>query len=104
MAKHDPRFRQLLAARYAREPPISDLALLAMAVCGSVVFGSLICVVLSLHIMTLRQMGVMTGLLEFSRLVVLRGSPVVLRRVLVVFRCLAVMISAFFRHGVSSFS
>jgi hypothetical protein len=49
--------------------------------------------------MAVREMSVMAGLFMVSRFVVLGRQQMVLGSFLVVFRCLAMMIGAFVRHG-----
>jgi hypothetical protein len=72
-----------------------------MPVFFGVVLGGFFCVVLRFQMMPMRHMSVMTGLLVFARFLVIRGSPMVLRGMLQVLCCLAMMFSAFFRHGIS---
>jgi hypothetical protein len=67
-----------------------------------VVLSSFVRVVFRLHVMAVRQMSVMPSLLVVTRLVVLGGSHMVLRSLLMVLCCLAMVFSGFFRHGLSS--
>ena len=66
---------------------------------GCVVLGGFLGVMLRLQMMTVRHVGVMAGLLVIARFVLFRGSAMVLRRMLVMFRGLTVMFGAFLRHG-----
>ena len=69
---------------------------------GGVVLRSFVRVVFRLHVMAVRQVSVMPGLLVVARIVVLGGSHMVPRSMLMVLCCLAMMFNGFFRHGVSS--
>jgi hypothetical protein len=69
---------------------------------GGVVLSSFVRVVFCLHMMAVRQVSVMPGFLVVARIVVLGGSYMVLRSLLMVLCCLAMMFSGFFRHGLSS--
>jgi hypothetical protein len=68
-----------------------------------VVFRGFFGVMLGLHMMPMRQVGVMAGPLVFARFVMLGSVGVVLGGLLVMMRGLAVMVCGFFRHGVLSF-
>ncbi len=63
---------------------------------GGVMFG--------LHVVTMGQVGVMSGLFVIARFVVLGGGGVMLGSMLVVLRGVAMMIGVFLRHGKSSLS
>jgi hypothetical protein len=64
-----------------------------------VVLGCFLRVVLGLHMMAMSQMCLMPGLLVVARLVVLGGSQMILGSMLMMFCCLTMMFSGFFRHG-----
>ena len=68
-----------------------------------VMFRGFFRMVFRLYMMAVRQMCVVAGLFMFTRFVVLRGSYVVGRSLLMMFRCLTMMIGAFFRHGILTF-
>jgi hypothetical protein len=68
----------------------------------SVVLRSFFRVVFGLHVMAVSQVSVVPGPLVVARVMVLGGSDMVLRSLLMVLCCLAMMVSGFFRHGSSS--
>jgi len=65
-----------------------------------VVLSGFIRVMLRLDMMAVREMSVMTRPLMFAGFVVFRCGKVVLRSLLVVFCCEAMVFCAFLRHGV----
>jgi hypothetical protein len=69
---------------------------------GSVMLGSFLRVVLRLHMMAMSQMCVVPGLFVVARFMVLRGNRMMLGSILMMFCCLTMMFSGFFRHGLSS--
>jgi hypothetical protein len=71
--------------------------------CGRVSLGRFSSVVLRLHMMSMRQVGVMTRLLVIGRFVMLGGGKMVLRGFLMVLGCQTMMFRALFRHGYSRF-
>jgi hypothetical protein len=68
-----------------------------------VVLGGFFGVVFRLHVMTVREMGVVAGLFVVARFVMLGRGQMLLRRMLMMFRRLTMMFSALFRHGFSRF-
>jgi hypothetical protein len=70
---------------------------------GRVSLGRFFSMVLRLHMMSMRQVGVMARLLVIGRFVMLGGGQVVLRSFLMVLRCQTMMFRALFRHGYSRF-
>jgi len=70
-----------------------------VSVFGGVVFGGLFGVVFGLHMMAVRQVGMVAGLFVIAGLVVLRRRTMVLGGVLMMLRCIAVMFSCCVRHG-----
>lgn len=58
-------------------------------------------VMLSLHMMTMRQMGMVAGLLVIAVFMMLSGGVVVLGSLFMVLGCVAMMIGVFLRHGKS---
>ena len=74
-----------------------------MSVILGVCFGGLSGVVVRMMIVPGRQMRVMAGLEMRPRLVVLGGLPVMSRRKFVMFGCLVVVLSRYFRHTFHQF-
>ena len=70
-----------------------------MPVLGTVMLGGLVMVMLGLHMMAVRYMGVMAGLLVIAGFVVLGGQPVVLGSVFMMLGCFSMMLSGVIRHG-----
>jgi hypothetical protein len=70
---------------------------------GDVMLGGLFGVVFSMHVMTVRQVSVVTGSFVIARLVMLGGGQMELGRLLMMFGCLTMMFRALFRHGFSRF-
>jgi hypothetical protein len=67
-----------------------------------VVLAGFFGVMRGMDVMPVRDVGVMPSLLVISRFMLLGGGFVVLRRVFVMLRSLAVMIYGFLGHGISS--
>jgi hypothetical protein len=70
-----------------------------MSVCGGVVLGGFFGVMHGLQMVAVRHMGMMAGPLVIAGFVVFRGGPVMPRGLFVVLCSLAMVFSAFFRHG-----
>ena len=71
----------------------------SISVRRGMVFRGFFGVMFRLHVMAVRQVRMMAGLLVVARVVVVGGGAVMLRRVFVMLRCVAMVFSAFFRHG-----
>lgn len=66
----------------------------------NVVFGCVFRVLGGMKMVSVRQVGVVCGLLMVAGLVVSGGFFVVARSVFVVFRCMCVVMGCFVRHGI----
>ena len=62
-------------------------------------FRGFLGVMLGVQMMAIRYMRVMAGLFVIPRIVMVRRRAMVLRGVIVMFRCLAMMICALFGHS-----
>lgn len=65
--------------------------------------GGFLGVLLCLHVMAVSQVSVTPSLLVVPGFVVVGGMQMMLRGVLVMLRCFAMMVDGFFRHGILSF-
>ena len=81
------------------EPVLAPVRSRSGPVDSQVVFRGFFCVVPGLYVVAVCKMGVVARLLVVAFFVVLCGSLVVIRGMLVVFRCAAMMFGAFFRRG-----
>jgi len=63
------------------------------------VFDRMFCMLSSVNMMAMRQVGMMRCLLMIARFVMGGGFFVVARSVLMVFRCLVVMVGCFLGHS-----
>ena len=68
-----------------------------------VVLSGFLGVVLRLDVMAMGEVSVMPGLLVVALIMMIGGVQMVLRGVLVMLRCFAMVISGFFRHGILLF-
>jgi hypothetical protein len=74
-----------------------------VGVLGRVVLSGFFGVLFRLHVMAVRQMGVVAGCFVFARFVVLGRGEMMLRRLLMMLGCLTVMFRALFGHGFLAF-